>query len=1066
MNSQMKLNRTEKIFFFFFSALIFLFSIWNIRSAYSPLIVPDEVGYWASAAYFAGQDWSGVMQLAPYYSYGYGFLLTPLYLIKNPIWRFRGAVCINVILLIGIFGLLFRIGRRLIPNVKRVYLLCSCFVISLYSAYIFYVQLTFVEITLTFFFLLAYDLFLSLEERPRLWKAVFLGVCVIFLYVIHQRSLGIIIAFGIAIIILLFSKQVNWKIGSVIIVSAIVALALSSLCKSTIIQDVYANASNVGKNDFTGQVSKLSYMFSMEGIFSLVVNFLGRFFYLGCSTFFLFYWGMICLVKDVADGIKQIIKKENCRYTVSRIFLLLSVLAAVGISAISTIEPARIDTLLYGRYSEYVIAPVLLYGIYGVSRWKKFSWTSIGLIAFHLCSAMILYYYIGRYGIAACSENSIVGIVQFPKIPGVSSAVKYTISVGVISTLLGGGITFLLRHKRGFKIIAVGIVGSLWLGFSYFNIVSLINSQKDFVLDLYKLAERVMEYVDEENIYYLLDDTSSGAMYWNIYRYKYIMSDLNIVALDYHELDKVDDAEYILLHTGAEMREEIMQDYVILDKTDDTYFLTCKDNKEAIEQWKSNGPIRYEIGLENAVSANNISEEASEMQSNGIEGYLFRNVVEEIYQGKYEVNADIEILEGVKSQLAVFSIYVDGNIYPLYEKVLEWDDFENGYLHLEIPLELSSGCSIVEFRCFTETGTVLKVSSLSYQYLENEYRDGIDRMHEVKQVVNDIVLLHADSPILFVGVEDEALCSMEYWKEGLGSNELKYKVYSDFIGETPGSEIYIIKRTKELFEYSELLKTMTLLDATPSYFLAVSNNNMAIINAWQSAGYSFASKEDSFSVRCLTNKEESYGLQLLNFSTIGCVDITMDISAVKSREDALATIHVSALEDITMRVFENAGVDRVLNITKKITMITPEEKLNIKIKMMPSNGLDLNVEDVWIAENHYGAYLQKLYSEVLGRQADLNGIKHWYQYWQENRVSAAEMLRQFMDSDEAKARNLSDEQFLSMLYQVCWNQDIEDQGDIKEEIEALGSGVSREQLVQQFLESPKYEAMLKSENLN
>ena len=36
----------------------------------------DEIGYWSSAAYFKGYNWSGVIgNFAAYYSYGYGFLL-------------------------------------------------------------------------------------------------------------------------------------------------------------------------------------------------------------------------------------------------------------------------------------------------------------------------------------------------------------------------------------------------------------------------------------------------------------------------------------------------------------------------------------------------------------------------------------------------------------------------------------------------------------------------------------------------------------------------------------------------------------------------------------------------------------------------------------------------------------------------------------------------------------------------------------------------------------------------------------------------------------------------------
>ena len=53
-------------------------------------MVPDEFGYWASAAENVGYDWSEVASLGSYYSFGYSFVLTPI------LWAFRDLSLIHI----------------------------------------------------------------------------------------------------------------------------------------------------------------------------------------------------------------------------------------------------------------------------------------------------------------------------------------------------------------------------------------------------------------------------------------------------------------------------------------------------------------------------------------------------------------------------------------------------------------------------------------------------------------------------------------------------------------------------------------------------------------------------------------------------------------------------------------------------------------------------------------------------------------------------------------------------------------------------------------------------------
>ena len=80
------------------SIVMFLLGIANIRLLYGPIIMPDETGYWAAGAYFAGCDWQGVMRLSPYYGVGYGLFLAPVIAIfREPLAIYHAAIIENVI---------------------------------------------------------------------------------------------------------------------------------------------------------------------------------------------------------------------------------------------------------------------------------------------------------------------------------------------------------------------------------------------------------------------------------------------------------------------------------------------------------------------------------------------------------------------------------------------------------------------------------------------------------------------------------------------------------------------------------------------------------------------------------------------------------------------------------------------------------------------------------------------------------------------------------------------------------------------------------------------------------
>ena len=125
------------------------------------LNVPDEMGYWGHAANMTGNTWAGVMNGMPWYACGYSFVLWPIFILQSDMsTMYRMTVILNAVL--GIMSFL--------------------------------VWLIFYEI-------------ISLEEVPKCWKSVLLGVTVGYSYMVHNRMLAVVAAFLLTQIILLYYKK-------------------------------------------------------------------------------------------------------------------------------------------------------------------------------------------------------------------------------------------------------------------------------------------------------------------------------------------------------------------------------------------------------------------------------------------------------------------------------------------------------------------------------------------------------------------------------------------------------------------------------------------------------------------------------------------------------------------------------------------------------------------------------------------------------------------------------------------------------------------------------------------
>ena len=101
------------------------------------------------------------------------------------------------------------------------------------------------------------------------------------------------------------------------------------------------------------------------------------------------------------------------------------------------------------------------------------------------------------------------------------------------------------------------------------------------------------------------------------------------------------------------------------------------------------------------------------------------------------------------------------------------------------------------------------------------------------------------------------------------------------------------------------------------------------------------------------------------------------------------------------------------------------------------------------------AFVTRLYKEILGRDADAFGLKEWSEVLKSGREQGAKVAQGFVDSDEFKARNLSDDAYIHALYRTFFDREADSSG-LTAWRKVLDSGLSRMHVFRGFAESDEF----------
>lgn len=358
--------------------LIIIFSIfgYGIQKVCCFTLFPDEFGYWASAAHLTGYDWSDMTALGSYYSFGYGLLLFPiLKFFSDGILAYRAAIVLNMILMCVSLFLLQSIIRELFPEeseVQRVFISSAA---VLYPSWIFYMQMTMTEALLMFLMVLTVRLLILLLRNSGRSMAAGLAVVCAYMYCVHMRTLGVMVACVIVVCLWAIEKPQARKQALLFLLVLLAAIIMAYIFKRYTVAEVFPNVSSkrLAHNDYGGFWSKIKSVFTRSGIIHITAGIMGKIFYLGLASFGLFYWAMGWCLKGTAELVRAFKRNEEKKETgYMSLFLLLAAISEILVCAIYMASDDNVDALIYGRYNDFLVPVLMVTGIYALRRSRYF----------------------------------------------------------------------------------------------------------------------------------------------------------------------------------------------------------------------------------------------------------------------------------------------------------------------------------------------------------------------------------------------------------------------------------------------------------------------------------------------------------------------------------------------------------------------------------------------------------------------------------------------------------------------------------------------------------------------
>ena len=567
-----------------YTAILFvtLFAVYQygIHQIYGMSEYPDEFGYWSTAADMIGWDWSQIASRGSYYSFGYSFILCPiLKFCKDSVSAYRTAVLVNFSCMVVSFFLLKGIYKRIFTVRVEGEEIPAIGLSMLYPAWSFYAQTTMVDSMLIFMVILICYLWVRFIRDNKLKWGSLLVTAVIYNYTLHMRSIGILVAVILVLMLWVWRNPIYWRkiflLFSVIIVFFFTVGWIKGIVQRNVF--VAADIDRLNANDFGGQWSKIEFLFSLEGLKQLFFITMGKVLYLGIAGMGLVYVAFIWCGKQAYDWWKESVlfrkltdvskntdigNKDAGWADKSQIrewfglLLMLMMFGQLTVCLIYTIHTQNVDWLIYGRYIEAFIPMAVFVGAGSILQKSPTHKLWLGcLVIYTLAAVSCIYKVWGQTKGHIRGEHSVATIFLIGD--GNVNPMLFFMKVwlaGMIIMIFLGILLSVLRKE----IFSVGIMTVLCVIMAAWSIYG--SEQYTYIANDHMFEELILVNVLEEQlaegkeIYYLEENNTHWISYVQMQLREHSLSVITI-----EELKKIDSAASAVLVDGATEYLEYME---------------------------------------------------------------------------------------------------------------------------------------------------------------------------------------------------------------------------------------------------------------------------------------------------------------------------------------------------------------------------------------------------------------------------------------------------------------------------------------------------------------------------
>lgn len=706
------LLKRENIVLMFMLVLIFIIHMIHISKLGIIYVLNDEFGYWGNAAYFAGHDWSSTVSRIGYYSYGYSILLIPLFRIfENPMYMYKAAIVLNAVMLCGSFLICYNIAKKLSKGINEYVLMTISFLIAMYPAYIVNANVAWSECTLIFVCWLMTWCFLGLNKSTSNFKLILLGVLSGFVYVIHQRALGILIASVIVIIIMKIYKKINLKQFITLILTIVVLLLIHHYVKSDIQHNLYLSSSIMGQNDFYSQIEKVKKMFTIDGFINIIRIFAGQFFYLGASSCLLCYFGIYEIVRRIGPMLGNIIKNKTLNNDDNvYAFLLLALFSSIAISVVFMSNPNRIDQLVYGRYTEMILGPIILVGFLNFLGKDKipvkdFIFVLISFIFLTIITNLIL----TVFGFNSYNSICAIGLIVKPNVSN-----NYNVYISAFISIAECILIYISSNKRNILFPTLICICCIYfsIGEEYVVLDMLGNGKYGIEENIQdeKITNFIKSSVDELPVYFLLTNDINGDRQKNYLQF--LLKDRKLICVTKDELNSIVGDKFVVVGGYSSYLFELLNEYEFCLTAADSHLFVSRTSSIANEIGDQVYSKGFVIPLDSFYRINCIDSDI--IQGNGTVGIFMYGPYISLESGNYKITVELELVDAVKEELGFVDVVAGQNQF--YKQEINVKSFdENNKLIIEIPLKLEDYTDNIELRAYAYDGTRLKIDNVSIQ---------------------------------------------------------------------------------------------------------------------------------------------------------------------------------------------------------------------------------------------------------------------------------------------------------------------------------------------------------------